>query len=77
MSDDPIKIVAKLDDDKEYSLAPFIEYFIDRGFHVTACKLKKEILPKALQSKLIVGNNLFMFQRCLECYLRAFFLGIG
>ncbi|WP_201509641.1 hypothetical protein [Psychrobacter alimentarius] len=59
MSDDPIKIVAKLDDDKDYSLAPFIEYFIDCGFHVTACKFKKENLPKALQSKLIVGDNLF------------------
>lgn len=59
MSDDPIEIVAKLDDDKEYSLALFIEYFIDREFHITECKFKKEDLPAALQSKLIIGKNLF------------------
>lgn len=46
MSDDPIKIVAKLDDDKDYSLAPFIEYFIDRGFHVTLTNLKKKTYQK-------------------------------
>ena len=50
MSDDPIKIVAKLDDDKEYSLAPFIEYFIDRGFNIRASQIDKESLPKSLQS---------------------------
>ena len=59
MSDDPIKIVAKIDDDEKHSLAPFIEYFIDHGFHVTAYKFIKEDLPAALQSKLMISKNLF------------------
>ena len=74
MSDDPIEIVAKLDNGLDYSLAPFIEYFIDHGFHVTACKFIKEDLPKSLQSKLIVDENFFYISEMSGMLSEAFYL---
>ncbi len=57
--DDAISITAKLDDNQEYSLAPFIAYFVDQGFHISAYQFKKEDLPQSLQAKLTVDGNFF------------------
>ena len=75
MSDDPIEIVAKLDDDKEYSLAPFIEYFIDRGFNIRASQVDKESLSKSLQDKLVIDENFTYISGTLRMFCEAFFLG--
>ena len=74
MSDDPIAIDAKLDDKKDYSLAPFIDYFIERGFHVSAHRLKKEDLSKSLQSKLVEGKNFFYTSEMSGMFNEQFFL---